>query len=104
MDKQPRPPSRPSASDTTPMADDQVPTPASAFHGYNPVRYTPCPDEFFDQQLADMDDDELRVTLYAFRRTFGFKKTGDAISISQFLHGITTRDGRQLDRGCGLKT
>jgi hypothetical protein len=74
------------------------------FRGYNPVRYTPCPDEFFDQQMADMDDDELRVTLYAFRRTFGFKKTGDAISISQFLHGITTRDGRQLDRGCGLKT
>lgn len=76
----------------------------AAFRGYNPIRYTPCPDEFFDQQLAEMDDDELRVTLYAFRRTFGFKKTADAISISQFLHGITTRDGRQLDRGCGLKT
>jgi hypothetical protein len=77
---------------------------ASAFRGYNPIRYTPCPDEFFDQQMAEMDDDELRVTLYAFRRTFGFKKTDDAISISQFLQGITTRDGRQLDRGCGLKT
>lgn len=77
---------------------------APAFRGYNPIRYTPCPDEFFDQQLATMDDDELRVTLYAFRRTFGFKKTGDAISISQFLHGITTRDGRRLDAGCGLKT
>jgi hypothetical protein len=77
---------------------------ASAFRGYNPIRYTPCPDEFFDRQMALMDDDELRVTLYAFRRTFGFKKTGDAISISQFLHGITTRDGRRLDHGCGLKT
>lgn len=94
---------------TTPVvgqiAADPDATPVSAgFRGYNPIRYTPCPDEFFDQQLADMDDDELRVTLYAFRRTFGFKKTGDVISISQFLHGITTRDGRQLDRGCGLKT
>lgn len=77
---------------------------AAVFRGYNPIRYTPCPDEFFDQQMATMDDDELRVTLYAFRRTFGFKKTGDAISISQFLHGITTRDGRRLDAGCGLKT
>ena len=75
-----------------------------AFRGYNPIRYTPCPDEFFDEQMADMDEDELRVTLYAFRRTFGFKKTDDAISISQFLHGITTRDGRRLDHGCGLKT
>src|SRR5579859_7707238 len=75
-----------------------------AFQGYNPIRYTPCPDEFFDRQLADMDDDELRVTLYSFRRTFGFKKTDDAISISQYLHGIVTRDGRRLDSGCGLKT
>ena len=74
------------------------------FRGYNPIRYTPCPDEFFDQQMAAMDDDELRVTLYAFRRTFGFKKTDDVISISQFLQGITTRDGRRLDHGCGLKT
>lgn len=74
------------------------------FQGYNPIRYTPCPDEFFDRQLADMDDDELRVTLYSFRRTFGFKKTDDAISISQYLHGIVTRDGRRLDSGCGLKT
>jgi hypothetical protein len=96
----------PAAQDAGRLAGALEPTvPAVAgFRGYNPVRYTPCPDEFFDQQLADMDDDELRVTLYAFRRTFGFKKTGDAISISQFLHGITTRDGRRLDRGCGLKT
>ena len=91
---------------TRPVAGAAAPgAPAEpVFRGYNPIRYTPCPDEFFDQQLADMDDDELRVTLYAFRRTFGFKKTDDAISISQFLQGITTRDGRRLDHGCGLKT
>jgi len=83
-----------------PASGDAVPQ----FRGYNPIRYTPCPDEFFDRQLADMDDDELRVTLYSFRRTFGFKKTDDAISISQYLHGIVTRDGRRLDAGCGLKT
>lgn len=87
-----------------PVGGQGVAREPEAFRGYNPVRYTPCPDEFFDQQMAEMDDDELRVTLYAFRRTFGFKKTSDTISISQFLHGITTRDGRQLDRGCGLKT
>jgi hypothetical protein len=84
--------------------DQTRPVPRDPFRGYNPIRYTPCPDEFFDRQLADMDDDELRVTLYSFRRTFGFKKTDDVISISQYLHGIVTRDGRRLDSGCGLKT
>ena len=108
MTGRPRPGERAGAASGEQPGADGVdasgPAGSAAFRGYNPIRYTPCPDEFFDQQMAAMDDDELRVTLYAFRRTFGFKKTGDAISISQFLHGITTRDGRRLDHGCGLKT
>jgi hypothetical protein len=36
------------------------------------------------------------------RRTLGFHKGTDAISLTQFAHGITTRDGRVLDKGCGI--
>ena len=42
--------------------------------------------------------------LYIMRRTYGFKKRQDAISYSQFLYGITCRDGRQLDQGAGISS
>jgi hypothetical protein len=45
---------------------------------------------------------ELKCLLYIVRRTLGFKKDADAISLSQMVHGITTRDGRVLDSGTGL--
>jgi hypothetical protein len=64
---------------------------------------TPVPDEIFDEWLAVLGDAELRVLRYIVRRTFGFdKRSGDTISYKQFLAGITTRDGRVLDRGCGV--
>jgi hypothetical protein len=65
---------------------------------------TPVPDEIFDEWLAILGDAELRVLLYIVRRTFGFdKRTGDTISYTQFTDGITARDGRVLDRGCGVR-
>jgi hypothetical protein len=65
---------------------------------------TPVPDEIFDEWLPVLGDAELRVLLYIVRRTFGFdKRSGDTISYKQFIAGITTRDGRVLDRGCGVK-
>ena len=42
------------------------------------------------------------MLLYIVRRTFGFKKEGDTISLTQLSDGIKTRDGKQLDRGTGL--
>jgi hypothetical protein len=42
------------------------------------------------------------VLLYICRRTFGFKKESDSISLSQIAHGIITRAGRVLDGGTGL--
>ena len=42
------------------------------------------------------------MLLYIIRRTFGFKRESDTISLSQMLTGIHTRDGRVLDRGVGL--
>jgi hypothetical protein len=72
------------------------------FRGYTSPNYTPVPDELFDEQLPDLSGAELKLLLYIIRRTFGFKKESDNISLNQLLHGITTREGRVLDRGTGL--
>ena len=72
------------------------------FTGYASPNYTPVPDELFDEQLPDLSGAELKVLLYVIRRTFGFKRESDTISISQMLGGLHTYDGRQLDRGVGL--
>jgi len=72
------------------------------FEGFEAPNYTQIPDVFFDEVMCHLTEAELRVALYIMRRTFGFKKRADAISFSQFLKGITTRDGRRLDHGCGI--
>ena len=74
----------------------------TAFKGYTSPKYTQIPDLLFDEQLPDLSGAELKVLLYIMRRTFGFKKDHDNISLGQIMHGITTRDGRTLDRGTGL--
>src|SRR5690348_9889308 len=73
------------------------------FNGFEPANTTPVPDVLFDELLSTLSGAELKVLLYIIRRTVGFKKTTDAISLTQFRNGITTRDGKTLDRGCGIK-
>lgn len=70
--------------------------------GFQSPNYTMVPDELFDELLPVLSGAELKVLLYIIRRTFGFKRDSDTISINQMLHGIKTRDGRVLDRGVGL--
>lgn len=72
------------------------------FEGFEPANTTPVPDKLFDELLSELSGAELKAILYIIRRTWGFKKTTDAISYNQFLHGIITRDNRQLDKGCGI--
>jgi hypothetical protein len=72
------------------------------FEGFAAPGSTQVPDVFFDKIMVHLPDVELRVLLYFFRRTFGFKKFSDNISISQMTNGIQTRDGKTLDYGCGL--
>jgi DNA-binding HxlR family transcriptional regulator len=72
------------------------------FRGYSKPNYTPVPDELFDEQLPDLSGAELKVLLYIIRRTFGFKKERDNISLNQLIHGITTKEDVVLDRGTGL--
>ncbi len=72
------------------------------FPGFRKPNYTMVPDELFDELLPTLNGGELKVLLYIIRRTFGFKKDSDNISLNQMLEGIRTRDGRVLDRGTGL--
>ncbi len=72
------------------------------FNGFEPANTTPVPDVLFDELLSYLTGAELKVLLYIIRRTRGFKKETDAISLTQFQKGITTKDGKQLDKGCGI--
>ncbi|MCC6457925.1 MAG: replication protein [Caldilineaceae bacterium] len=72
------------------------------FRGFRSPNTTPIPDEVFDELLADLSGAEVKVLLYICRRTFGWKKESDNISLNQMLHGITRKDGITLDRGVGL--
>src|SRR5215213_7430532 len=72
------------------------------FEGFRFPTTTPIPDEIFDDLMAELSGAELKVLLYICRRTFGFKKESDNISINQMLRGITKRDGSRLDGGVGL--
>jgi DNA-binding transcriptional ArsR family regulator len=73
-----------------------------AFGGWITPNFTMIPDQFFDEVMPHLSEAELRVLLYIMRRTFGFKKAQDNISLSQMVEGIITHDGQVLDRGCGL--
>src|SRR3954451_14557133 len=89
-----------------PISEQRESAPAQAapapFRGFKSPNYTPVPDELFDELLGDLSGAELKALLYIIRRTFGFKRESDTISLSQMLNGIQTREGRVLDRGVGL--
>ena len=64
---------------------------------------------FLQHQYTALSATEVRVMLYIFYRTLGYRdpltggrKVADAISHSQFLKGITTHDDKQLDLGAGI--
>lgn len=85
------------------MRSHNEPGGAGQFEGFRRPNYTPVPDELFDRLLPLLSGAELRALLYIIRRTFGFKKDRDAISFNQFIRGISARDGRLLDGGCGIR-
>ena len=72
------------------------------YPGFLSPNFTPVPDDLFDEIAPNLTEAELRVLLYIIRRTFGFRKERDAISLNQLIHGITMTDGRVLDRGTGM--
>lgn len=72
------------------------------FPGFAAPFYTQVPDIVFDELLPVLSGAEMKVLLYIIRRTFGFKKNRDNISLSQMVSGIKTRDGLVIDGGTGL--
>jgi len=72
------------------------------FTGFVCPTTTPVPDQLFDILLPVLKEAELKVLLYIIRRTFGFKKNSDAISLNQISNGIKTKGGKILDYGTGL--
>lgn len=72
------------------------------FRGWDRPNYTQVPDNFFDQEMLDLPLAETRVLLYIIRRTLGFRRDSDDISVPQIMHGRVGRDGRVLERGTGL--
>lgn len=72
------------------------------YKGFSPPHYTQVPDDVMDVLMPELSGAELKVLLYIIRRTYGFKKNSDAISLNQIMNGITKTDGSVLDRGTGL--
>ena len=75
---------------------------AFRFAGFHTPHYTQVPDQLFDELLPLLSGAEMKALLYICRRTFGFKKDSDNISINQMLNGIRRKDGTWLDHGAGL--
>src|SRR5262245_9478399 len=63
---------------------------------------TQIPDIILDRWMADLSGAEFKVLLYVARRTYGFGKESDNISLNQMASGIRRRDGTILDLGTGL--
>lgn len=73
------------------------------FKGFARPTTTDTPDEIFDRFLTELSHAELKVLLYIVRRTFGFQKDSDHISLKQISEGIITKAGHRLDHGAGVE-
>src|SRR5260370_1325084 len=82
--------------------DLSTPPDWEAFPGLYPPLYTQTPDVFFDWVAPFLPEIELRVLLYLIRRTLGFKKQGDQITVEQIACGIVTREGTRVDWGAQI--
>ncbi len=76
------------------------------FKGFSRPNTTPTPDEVFDIFMTQLTHAELKVLLYIIRRTYGFQKDSDSISLGQIANGIVLRrgerKGERLDGGAGI--
>lgn len=77
------------------------PTPTQ-WPGVSRPNYSPIPDDYIDFAMAALKGAEFKVLMYIARRTFGFKRQSDRISLTQICAGITRKDGTVIERGTGL--
>lgn len=71
------------------------------FKGIESPNYTQVPNVFLDELMSELTGSELKVLMYINRRTFGFGKRSDNISLNQIANGIIKKDGTILDKGIG---
>lgn len=64
--------------------------------------FTQIPNYVLDFVMPTLTGAEFKVLAYIMRRTYGFSKLSDTISLSQLEHGIKCADGTILDAGTGL--
>ncbi len=65
---------------------------------------TQFPDELLDYWMAHVSHAEWKVLCYIVRHTYGFRKTTDSISFTQFADGMKRSDGSYVNHGCGIKS
>jgi phage replication O-like protein O len=77
---------------------------------YNKPNFTQAPNLLFDVHLREMGNAELRVVLVICRKTFGFHKDRDRISLSQLQkatgmsrQGVINGINQAVDRGLARK-
>ncbi len=63
---------------------------------------TQIPNFILDFIIPNITEAEVKCLLYICRRTYGFHKERDRISLSQFVNGIKTKEGKELDCGSGV--
>ena len=85
-----------------PLSSGKAALKGIAMPGFLKPTTTPTPDELFDVWLSSLTGSELKVLLYIIRRTFGFGKDVEAISLSQIMKGRQNENGEVLDLGTGL--
>lgn len=73
-----------------------------SFKGIEKPNTTQTPNIYLDQFLAQLGGNEFKVLMYIVRRTFGFHKDSDNISLKQMQSGIQKKNGDFLDHGTGL--
>ncbi len=76
------------------------------FPGFPPEPFTnfwPYP-RALNGYWKELTPTEQKVLDYILRHTWGYQKNEDSISLSQFIYGITKRDGTVVDGGTGIKS
>jgi hypothetical protein len=72
------------------------------FDGLETLDGTMFPDALLDHVMAHLTGAEFKVLAYIVRRTLGFNKQADTISLDQICKGVKRVDGGLLDAGTGL--
>lgn len=72
------------------------------FEGFPETRQTWNFPNIINGWVYQLTGAEFKCLWYILRHTYGWQKTEDAISNSQFMYGIKKKNGEWLDKGTGL--